>query len=113
MKAKIKLVVLLFIAFVVVVGGVKAIPWWNASWIYRQQINITNNNDTLALPGGYSVSINLDTASLVASEKLRDNGNDLRVVYWDGSNNIELDRINLTDFNTSSTEIWFGLQNSI
>ncbi len=113
MKVKIKLVILLFIAFVIVVGGVKAIPWWNASWIYRQQINITNNNDTLALPGGYSVSINLDTASLVASEKLRGDGNDLRVVYWDGSNNIELDRINLTDFNTSSTEIWFGLQNSI
>jgi len=85
------------------------ISWWDSSWIYRKQINITNNNATSVLESGYSFNITLDTTG----DKFLDNGNDVRIVYYNGTSNIELDRINTTSFNSSSTILWFKLQSNI
>jgi len=81
-------------------------------WGYRQGLNI-RNNVTSVLPAGYSVKLVLDTASLVNAAKLRADGNDLRVVWVNGSTLVELDRIAETAFNSPTTEIWFKTQAAI
>jgi len=84
--------------------------WWNNSWLYRQQINITNMNDTGLLEENYSVNISVDTQTLISAGSMLANGSDLRIVYWNGSAGTELDRVNESGFNTSGTEIWFRLR---
>jgi len=88
--------------------------WWDSNYIYRQQITITNNNIS-ALPSGYSVDISLDHYSLVSAGKSLSSGDDVRIVYWNGSSNVELDRVNETVWNTNGTnaDIWFKTQASI
>jgi hypothetical protein len=55
------------------------------------------------------VRIQLDTASLVDAGKMQANGDDLRIVYFDGTENHELER-QLFEMNFSATDIWFVLQ---
>ena len=83
----------------------EASNWWNTNYNYRRQITITNNIAS-TLSSGYSVLLTMDTASLVSSGKMLSNGNDLRIVYWNGSSWIEIDR-DVIDMNTSSTQVWF------
>ena len=89
--------------------------WWNSSWNYRKQINITNNNDTSILQRGYSINLTFDHASLVSEGKSLADGSDIRITWYNATadEEIELDRVNETAFNTSSTEIWFKLQENI
>jgi hypothetical protein len=82
--------------------------WWNLNWSYRKRINITNNAASL-LPGNYSVSLTVDTSG----DGFLPNGHDLRIVYWNGTDAIELDRVNETPFSSSSTQIWFALEKNI
>jgi uncharacterized repeat protein (TIGR01451 family) len=84
------------------VGGVPG-------WSYRRGLFIDNNADD-ELPAAYSVRLVLDTAGLVSEGKLRADGDDLRVVWQDGTTQVELDRVAETAFNTASTEIWFKTQ---
>jgi plastocyanin len=84
---------------------VSGVPGWG----YRRRLFIDNPN-TDPLPAGYSINLTLDTAALVAENKLQASGNDLRVVWDDGGTLIELDRIAETPFNDTGTEIWFKTQ---
>ncbi|MCX5800094.1 MAG: hypothetical protein NTX17_01695 [Candidatus Eisenbacteria bacterium] len=88
--------------------------WWNYSYGYRQQLTISNNS-TSVLPAGYSVSLSLDHFSLVEAGKSLANGNDVRIVYWNGSTHTELDRVNELGWNTAGTnaQIWFRIQADI
>jgi hypothetical protein len=66
--------------------------WWQGEYDYRQAIRITGNTDT-AVGAGETVRITLDTASLVAAGKMRADGNDLRIVYFNTlGENVELER---------------------
>jgi hypothetical protein len=88
--------------------------WWNSLYNYRIPINITNiNTDTI--PQGYSVNISINTIELISSGKLRNDGNDLRIVWYNSSNKawLEIDRINESNFNTIDTQIWFKTQDTI
>ncbi|MFX1530578.1 MAG: DUF2341 domain-containing protein [Promethearchaeota archaeon] len=88
--------------------------WWNSLYNYRTPINITNINiDTI--PQGYSVNISINTIELISSGKLRNDGNDLRIVWYNSSNKawLEIDRINESNFNTIDTQIWFKTQDTI
>ncbi len=88
--------------------------WWNSLYNYRTSINITNIN-TKKLPKGYSVNISVNTAKLITEGKLRIDGNDLRIVWYNSSNKacLELDRVNESYFNTFDTRIWFKVQDII
>ena len=88
--------------------------WWNSLYIYRAPINITNT-DTNNLPKGYSVNIAVNTTKLISTGKLRDDGDDLRVVWYNSTSKtwLELDRVNDTNFNTPDTQIWFKTQGEI
>jgi hypothetical protein len=83
--------------------------WWDSGWVYRKQLSLTNNNASSILEKGYSINISLNTTG----EKFLDNGNDLRIVYYNGTLNMELDRINNSAFNSSSTLIMFKTQANI
>jgi len=83
--------------------------WWDENWGHRKRINVTNNNISTVLEAGYTVNISMNTTGT----KFLDNGSDVRVVYFNGSVNTELDRINTTAFNSSTTRIRFKLQKNI
>jgi hypothetical protein len=107
--------VLFFLAAFIVLQPVDAradgISWWNLSYGYRQQLTVTNNTASV-LPSGYSVCLSLDHFSLVQAGKSSANGNDVRIVYWDGSTNVELDRVAESRWNSvgTRTQIWFRTQ---
>jgi hypothetical protein len=88
--------------------------WWNSLYNFRTPINITNIN-TKKLPKGYSVNISVNTAKLISDGKLRSDGYDLRIVWYNSSNKDwkELDRVNESNFNTFDTRIWFKVQDKI
>ncbi len=86
--------------------------WWNSSWSYRKRLNITNSMASV-LEANHSINFTLDTNSLVDADKLLANCSDLRIVWWNGTDHVELDRVNETACNTSATQIWFRLQENI
>ncbi|MFW9772079.1 MAG: NosD domain-containing protein, partial [Candidatus Thorarchaeota archaeon] len=88
--------------------------WWNVSYAYRAPIKLDNRH-TRYLPKGYSVNVSINTLNLISMGKLQSDGRDLRIVWYNYSSDtwIELDRVNETNFNTNSTNIWFKTQRSI
>jgi len=85
---------------------------WNINWSYRKVLNVSNEDDSM-LKKGYSINFTLNTQALVTAGKLRADCKDLRIVWHNGSEYIELDRINSTACNTTNTEIWFKIQENV
>ena len=69
------------------------VDWWDANYQYRTQITVTNNSDVDALPIEYTTNLSFDHATMVADEKSLSGGDDVRIVYWNGSTNAEHDRM--------------------
>jgi hypothetical protein len=91
----------------------KASPyWWNANYQYRQKITVSSTGST-AVPDEYSVSFTADTASLISAGRLRSDGNDWRIVYWNGSSWMGLDRHVSSGWDSANTETWFKTQAAI
>ena len=86
--------------------------WWNANYQYRKKITVSSSDST-AVPNEYSVSFTEDTASLISAGKLRSDGNDWRIAYWNSSSWIELDRHVRSGWNSANTETWFKTQAAI
>jgi hypothetical protein len=86
--------------------------WWDCAYGYRKQITVSASS---AVSVGHSVALTFDHASLVSAGKAKSNGNDVRVLYWNGSTWIELARGLDTggSWNNSATKIWFKLQAAI
>ncbi|MFW9820657.1 MAG: NosD domain-containing protein, partial [Candidatus Thorarchaeota archaeon] len=85
--------------------------WWNSSYAYRVPLKLVNKYSR-ELPKGYSVNVSVNTANLISTGKLRNDGKDLRIVWYNASSEVweELHRINETNFNTNDTRIWFKTQ---
>lgn len=97
------------------VAGDSSIPsdWWHENWQYRKKINIINNHVSSTLKEGYSICFTLNALELIEAGKMLADGSDLRIVWFDGIENFELNRTNENAFNTDSTDIWFKLQEDI
>ncbi|MGH2573077.1 MAG: hypothetical protein ACRDGU_06310 [Actinomycetota bacterium] len=95
--------------FVVEWGGP---PWWNAAYNWRRAIDVTAG---AAIAAGYSLSVTFDHAGLVGAGKALANGNDVRVVYWNGSGWVQLARFRDegSAWNTSATQVWFRAQSPV
>ncbi len=52
--------------------------WWDLSWDYRRQVAVTNSHSTAVTD--FPAGITLDTATLIASDKMADDCRDIRVV---------------------------------
>ncbi|MFX1596934.1 MAG: DUF2341 domain-containing protein, partial [Promethearchaeota archaeon] len=87
--------------------------WYNSDWQYCKTINITTGS--AAVPSDYTVSLTFNHTSLVSVGKSRTDGNDIRVVYWNGSDWEELDRMldPGSSWDNNSTRIWFKTQATI
>ena len=58
---------------------------------------------------GYSAPVVVNTSD---TTRFRGDCNDLRIIYWDGTANVELDR-DLYGCGSASTQVWFSLQADI
>jgi len=87
--------------------------WWDSAYLYRQRIEIAAG--AAALATNYSVSFSFNHASYVAFGQSLATGDDVRVVYWNGSSWIELDRIAdpVDTWNLATTRVWFRTQAGI
>ncbi|MCP4544579.1 MAG: DUF11 domain-containing protein [Chloroflexi bacterium] len=87
--------------------------WWDFGYRYRQQITVTAGSTEV--PNKYTASTIFDHAALVAAGKSLTDGNDVRIVHWNGDNWIELDRVldPVSDWNAATTQIWFPLVTTI
>src|SRR5947208_828550 len=87
--------------------------WWSMSYPFREKITVTAG--TAAPASGYSVAVTFGHATLVTAGKSLPSGDDLRVVYWNGSTWVELDRLldEASSWNNASTKVWFKTQAAI
>ncbi len=84
--------------------------WWDGNYAKRRRITVTNNQASTVLDSGYVVVFSdFNHSSEVSGSQSLASGNDVRVVYWDGSTNTELDRIG-DDWNTTTPDIVFRTQ---
>jgi len=83
--------------------------WWDISYQFRRQITVmTGINSPYNGYAGYTVEMTMNTIS----PNIQDDGDDLRIVWWDGSDWQELDR-HIIAPDTDSTTIRFRLQADI
>jgi len=84
--------------------------WWSPDYDSRQNIELTTGSNTPDKGyNGYTVRLNnIDTAAWIASGNMRADCNDLRIVFWNGSTNIELPR-HVINCNSANTDIRFKM----
>lgn len=87
--------------------------WWNVDYPFRHRIDVIT--DIAAAPGGYTVPVTIDHAALIANGLSLPDGDDLRVLRWDGSAWTELDRIldDGSSFGTATTTLLFRTDDPI
>lgn len=86
--------------------------WWHSEWLYRKNLTLANTG-TGSAAAGTPVSINLDHATLVQQGKSLASGDDIRVVFFNGTYFEDLDRIATTPWNGAGTRIWFATKRAI
>lgn len=64
--------------------------WWDTNYAYREKLTITAG--TAGVSTSNTLTLNKDFAALVSGSKMQADHDDLRIVYWNGSSNTELDR---------------------
>ena len=81
--------------------------WWDPSYGFRQRIDATTTS--AAAPDEYTLPVTIDHAALVASGLARADGDDVRLLRWDGATWTELDRVLDVEsaWNTADTTLWF------
>ena len=81
-------------------------PWWNISWQYRQQINISNTAGNLT---DYQVEIKLNSSNVGSNFDWSNDGDDLRFTYYNSSSGTETEiPYWIESWNSSSQEaiVW-------
>jgi parallel beta-helix repeat protein len=94
-------------------GGGGAATWWDCDFDYRMPITVSAG--TAAVPAAYSVSITIDHAALVGAGKSLVSGDDVRILYWNGSWWEQADRYldPGSSWNSASTRLWFQTRAAI
>ncbi len=89
--------------------------WWDAAYEHRARFSVSTGSDSVTT--GYSVSVAVDHAQLVADGKSLPSGDDLRVLRLEGSDCTwsELDRVlqEGSGWGVVDTTVWFSLQADI
>lgn len=87
--------------------------WWNGDYPFRQRISVATTST--AAPEAYTVPVSIDHLHLINNGLSQANGDDLRVLRWDGTSWTELDRVLDDDagWGTATTTIWFRTTEAI
>ena len=87
-------------------------PFFNTSWSYQKQINVTNNDGSGGLTNGLTINLTFDHADLVNQSKSNANGTDVRIVE---NNETELDSVLClgSSWNTTTTCLNFNLTSDL
>ncbi|MFW9895301.1 MAG: NosD domain-containing protein, partial [Candidatus Thorarchaeota archaeon] len=88
--------------------------WWDSSYAYRVPLKLVNKHSN-DLPEGYSLNVSINTANLYSAGKIKVDGEDLRIVWYNATSDVwvELDRVNETNFNAIDTRLWFKTQTPV
>ncbi len=86
--------------------------WWQTQWLYRMPITVQNTSTSAGLPANYSVKLVVNTQSLISAGQMLADCSDMRVLYYNGTTNTQLDRI-VNFCGSAQTEVWFSLQRAI
>ncbi|MBN2043052.1 MAG: DUF2341 domain-containing protein, partial [Candidatus Aenigmarchaeota archaeon] len=86
---------------IVSIGNSHPDGWWNYSWLYRTNVNITET-DGVTIPY-FPVNVSMDTQSLISEGRMKSDCSDIRVIY-DGA---EIPWTNGSACNSADTRIWF------
>jgi hypothetical protein len=97
--------VLVILSLLLFIGT--ATSWWNQSWEYRKQINITEQTGQTL--NDYQIEFKINTSELISEGKLQTDCSEIRFA---NSENQELDYWIEKGCNTTSTELWVEI-NSI
>ncbi|MEM7322366.1 MAG: DUF2341 domain-containing protein [Actinomycetota bacterium] len=81
--------------------------WWDTDYPFRQRIDVTTTST--AAPDDYTVSVVVDHLDLVNSGLSLSGGGDLRILRWDGSAWVELNRVldDNSSWGSATTTLWF------
>ncbi|HTR55382.1 MAG TPA: DUF2341 domain-containing protein [Kofleriaceae bacterium] len=84
--------------------------WWNPAWGHRAPLDITAGDN--GAPGGYTIAVAFDHASLVAAGEALASGDDVRVVSDGGT---DIDRVLDTgaSWDTATTIVWFQVSEQL
>ncbi len=102
-------------------AGPSACGWWDSAYQHRVRFTVANRS-TRTLTAGYTVTLPVDHAALVAAGKALASGDDVRVVYCDAGTNVELDRVDdgphqvpaaAATWNTSTALVAFASQKDV
>ncbi len=79
--------------------------WWDASWLYRKSIGITNSSGTPLVNYQVQIFNNLDLSSEISLGKIQDNLNDLRFTDINGN----LLSYWIEDTTSTSVDVWLRI----
>lgn len=98
---------LLFAPFAAQAGAPEG-QWWDTTYPYRQQLSVDVGSSNLV--ADFAVQVSFNHAAEVAAARSLANGNDVRVVRWNGSTWEELHRVldPQSSWNSASTTVWFA-----
>lgn len=82
--------------------------WWNQAAPYRQPLTLQNTESFVNLPVGTTVAIRINHRTLVDQAKSQTDGQDLRIVYWNGNEHLVLNNSVLNP-NSTDTVLTFRL----
>lgn len=68
------------IAIILTIQIAGAVDWWDLQYPYRQPISITNNDPTYNMLGNYSITVTVNTTTLISEGKMNANCSDLRII---------------------------------
>jgi len=94
-------------------GPICSDPWWNTNYMFRQRINMTGTSGGMS--ANYAVKMAFDHSSLVSAGKSQSDGDDVRIVYYNGATNTELSRAiaDSSSWNSGSSTLMFKLETAI
>jgi metal-sulfur cluster biosynthetic enzyme len=87
------------------VGWSDAVVWWDNAYAFRRQLTVVNNTAS-TLTTGYTVW------ATIGAPHMQADGDDLRIVYWNGATHTELDR-HPRYLISDATEVYFKTQADI
>lgn len=87
--------------------------WCDKNYKFRKEITI-QNDDEKTMPANTAASFDFSHKQLVIDNKSKANGDDIRIFHFDGTNCLQLDRANVSEWNNDSpTKIWFKTKGDI